>query len=419
MEFQADTNTFPRFAKVAFVTLLLLFLVPISHAQVLNDDYDYDLGNYDYIEIESADDFDPDYSFIRNDLNHIMMNGDNWSKLRRLIAEPSRCPGGNFNIVQIGDSHIQPDIYPARVREILQVMFGYGGRGLVTPYKLAGTNGPSDYRITSSASIASKSKLVTRSWTLEQGITGQAVKFSGSHTDLTFSVIGIDNAFDRVIIFHAPHGGYDTAEVDGITLQGKRLSENAVEFLLPKVVTQVTMRVPCSSVFWGAQLTNTQAHGVVYNTIGNNGAQYASYLKVETLEHQIAILQPQLIILSMGGNDAVGKGYEKIVPRIDRMVKRLRAAMPEVKILITAPSEAFSRGRVDENRTKVRELIVQYGKENHVPVWDMYAVEGGKGGGYELKKNKLLSSDGVHKTTLGYRLDGDLLGEALLEQLCQ
>src|SRR5690606_5131199 len=54
------------------------------------------------------------------------------------------------NIVQIGDSHIQPDIISREVRAGLQDFFGDAGRGLVFPYQVARTNGPLD--ITSSTS---------------------------------------------------------------------------------------------------------------------------------------------------------------------------------------------------------------------------------------------------------------------------
>ena len=48
-------------------------------------------------------------------------------------------------ILHIGDSHIQPNNFTGKIRELLQLKYGNGGRGMVFPYQLAGTLGPKDY----------------------------------------------------------------------------------------------------------------------------------------------------------------------------------------------------------------------------------------------------------------------------------
>lgn len=48
---------------------------------------------------------------------------------------------GKLNIVHIGDSHIQADIFTNTIRESLQNQFGNGGLGFTFPYSLIGTNG--------------------------------------------------------------------------------------------------------------------------------------------------------------------------------------------------------------------------------------------------------------------------------------
>ena len=46
--------------------------------------------------------------FINNEVNHIIMNGDDWSDMRRSLKNPKSWGGGKWQVVQIGDSHIQP-----------------------------------------------------------------------------------------------------------------------------------------------------------------------------------------------------------------------------------------------------------------------------------------------------------------------
>ena len=48
--------------------------------------------------------------FIKTDINHIDMNGDDWSCLTDELLNPATdLPDGKFNILHIGDSHIQAD----------------------------------------------------------------------------------------------------------------------------------------------------------------------------------------------------------------------------------------------------------------------------------------------------------------------
>lgn len=53
------------------------------------------------------------------------------------------------NIVHIGDSHVQADMFTNVIRQILQAKFGNGGYGFTFPYSLAKTNGTSYIKYTS------------------------------------------------------------------------------------------------------------------------------------------------------------------------------------------------------------------------------------------------------------------------------
>ena len=90
-------------------------------------------------------------SGINESANRILLNGDDWSGVIEKIGNLSE--GVKFNIVHIGDSHVQPGIISDEVRRTLQERFGNGGRGLISPLALAGTNEPTDYFLRSSSSI--------------------------------------------------------------------------------------------------------------------------------------------------------------------------------------------------------------------------------------------------------------------------
>ena len=113
------------------------------------------------------------YSFIHYNANRICLNGADWSGLRHILKDAA-AGHGTLDIVHIGDSHIQAEGNTSRVRRHLQRRYGSAGRGLITPFRLAGTNQPTDYRSTSSTSFAS-AKLMRTPWHTSMGFTASIV----------------------------------------------------------------------------------------------------------------------------------------------------------------------------------------------------------------------------------------------------
>lgn len=90
------------------------------------------------------------YPFVRTSANDIVLNGADWEPLRRAFAAAD---SQVVSIVHIGDSHVQAEGNTSRTRRALQLRFGSAGRGLVAPLRLAGTNAPADYSITSASRL--------------------------------------------------------------------------------------------------------------------------------------------------------------------------------------------------------------------------------------------------------------------------
>ena len=62
---------------------------------------------------------------------------------------------GNLNIIHIGDSHIQADLFTARMRNKMQDSFGNAGFGFTFPYSVAKTNNSAPIRFTASGDFQS------------------------------------------------------------------------------------------------------------------------------------------------------------------------------------------------------------------------------------------------------------------------
>lgn len=373
------------------------------------------------------------YPFIRYDLNHIDMNGADWSNLADKL-EQSRTDA-NFTIVHIGDSHIQADGNTGTARKLFQNEYGDAGRGIIVPFRLAGTNQPLDYSITSSSPMV-KATLMRQPWPTKMGFTGVSLQPETQTFSLTLKVkspCGFLTILSR-----------GDLRVTDITSQGRKVSfetehtPQGVDVSLDEDCTELTLHLAGNNVnIYGIDLRN-DSHGVLYHAIGNNGAAYASYNGIADFAPSIASLSPDLVIISLGTNEAFGRfTTEVFTAQIDALVRKIRDTNPEAGILLVTPSECqrsvtvsrrTGKGKrrrtrktrsyqVNTNVARARDAILAYGKAHNIPVYDFYAVAGGQGASAKWLTEHLLSTDRIHRTWAGYRLDGELTYDAVREAL--
>ena len=181
------------------------------------------------------------------------------------------------------------------------------------------------------------------------------------------------------------------------------------------------------SIF-GIVLANTKSEGVYYHTIGNNGATYSTYSIVEGMGADVARLDPDLVIISLGANEAFGKlSINNITDNIDLLVNDIRLHNKDATILLVTPMECqrsriirTKKGRrrsrnysVNANILPIRNAILEYGRKHNISVYDWYDIAAGQGASGKWVKDKLMGSDRIHNTREGYRLQGQLLYEAI------
>ena len=349
--------------------------------------------------------------------NHIALNGDNWDELIAYLNNTRRA-NHKFTIVHIGDSHVQPGIISDEVRRALQQHYGNGGRGLICPLALAGTNEPSDYLFKSSSAISASSRLLSSSKPAGLGMTGVAVKFSCSSTTLSLKAKRPGDEFYRITLFHSNATPFNVSQ-NGRQLKGLKRSINATDYVLSSLTDTANLQLTGSGSLYGARILNSK-RGVVVDCIGNNGASYSSYLRIDNFARQLSDLEPQLVIISLGTNEAYGS-YSNITSNIDQMLTSIRKECPHVKFLLTTPLETqkrSSRGyRIQSSVAEVRDMILAYGKSHNVPVWDFYRVGGGAGASNRWLRAHYMKTDHLHLGEDGYHFQGRLLAEALLRLL--
>lgn len=110
------------------------------------------------------------------------------------------------SVLQVGDSHIQAGPFSERMRRSLQARYSAAGRGLVFPYRLAGTNGPDDLAMQSNVRWQARRNVI-RSHDMPTGISGIGMRAAD---DTIILKVGLKTAsdtvdyFDRLVVFLNP-----------------------------------------------------------------------------------------------------------------------------------------------------------------------------------------------------------------------
>ncbi len=302
---------------------------PSVTTEITDSDEEFDLAVcQNPVEIpDEADDIDiPIPGFIKRSSNHIIYNGADWSKLRAAFEGSFQAP---VSIVHIGDSHVQADINTGTTRELLQYDFGNAGRGLIAPLRICGTNQPKDY-VFQSRNSWNAVKLMSPSWAQTVGFTGTSIRPSSSSSELTIGTLDTDdyNPFTSATIFH--NGKLtikDVTDENGNPVHFRAVpSRDYTQIILASLATKINVSFASAGdlTLYGASLSGDRP-GVFYHAIGNNGATYDSYNRIGNVGVGINPLQPNLVILSLGTNEAFGRRIDtaSFTRSIDRLVKNI------------------------------------------------------------------------------------------------
>lgn len=380
------------------------------------------------IEIPSRPDIDySDYDFLHLDVNSIDLNGADWASLRSLFHASADTA---ISIVHIGDSHVQAEMATSRTRALMHGKYGSCGRGLIIPFRLAGTNQPVDYSIESSSRFET-AKIMKKPWPVEMGFTGIALRPKDSC--FSFDITAKNHEFEAIRLYfkgQAPILRAATTDASDNLYEYSVTGDTALIYLnqsSQRVSLDFKSRGECQ--IYGFDLDN-MGNGVKYSAIGNNGATFSSYNSIPRMAQEVSSLDPRLIIVSLGTNDAFGRNDAlSIYNSIDVMVKDLSNANPDAQLLLVTPAECqkskrrrIGKGKrrrwsrtyaVNQKVATVRDILLRYGREHGIATYDWYEVAGGEGSSSHWVSSGLMAKDRIHCGPTGYALQGSLFFDAL------
>ncbi|MBB6461500.1 GDSL-type esterase/lipase family protein [Flammeovirga kamogawensis] len=373
------------------------------------------------------------YDFIRMDLNKINTFGDStvlnsfYDKLKKL----EKTKKGQVHILHLGDSHIQADFFSGWVRERFyeDQRFPMASRGFFFPYTAAKTNNPYNFRVSKIGEWKGQRASVSYHKS-DWGIAAITAQTTESFASLTINV-GVDSLHpyrgNKVEIYYPVSDSTQFLPVvqplNPAKLIATKRGKRKLTYIFDKPISKFRIGLEKRSLnqreftLKGLAVLDSESAGVTYSSSGVNGAKVTSYLRCKDLEEDILEINPDLIIISLGTNDAFFSPFskERFVSRYTKLIKELRSGNAKLPIIITTPGDNFRQSKyINRDNAKATEAIFTLAKQEHLAVWDFYHIMGGLSSIERWSAMSMTSRDRVHLSRIGYQYQGELFYRALL-----
>lgn len=396
---------------IAFLILILSSLI-IKGQENPHLLPEHDFVVYDSMDIRYYNDSSNYNTFFRK-LDNLVFNGE-----------------GKVRVMQIGGSHIQADIWSDQLRKNFQTLAPSlnGGRGFLFPYRLAHTNNPYYYKCTSTGEWKGfRNSLLKQDTTW--GVSGITASTMDSAATLKFYFRGDDTPyydFNSIKIFHNIEDTNYCIELISDTCTSIIVNEEIgyTEFILDHFVDSFEFNIyrtdTIVSAFnlYGISLDNGDP-GVIYTSVGVNGASTKSYLRCDLFTQHLKAVKPDLVIFCIGINDAYDPNfcdncYEN---NYDTIVSWIQKVNPNCEFLFVTNNDSYYKRRYPNKRVfGARDAMIRLANKHNSGLWDMFEVMGGLGSCTNWIKNGYAKKDKIHLTKNGYVLMGDLMFSAIMQE---
>ncbi|MCC8145859.1 MAG: GDSL-type esterase/lipase family protein [Bacteroidales bacterium] len=380
----------------------------------------------------------PSYPFIREDLNKIQLPGGDSTRLNRFFhkIDTFLIKGeGRINILHIGGSHVQADMFSHQVRQNLDAINGefQTPRGYIFPYTIAKTNNPTNYKVTYSGTWGGE-RNVKKNREKPLGVGGITV-FTDDPDAQIHVALNPDSVFrwdfDRLRLMGYVEDG--SCMVTPVLYWNNDTIEGLLDIRTDTYVFEIPE--PDYSFSMGFIHHDTEPHtfvvngfipekdtpGIVYHSIGVNGASVPSFLGCEDFEKELAVINPDLIIFGIGINDATAKNFskEEFKMNYDYLIGIMERVNPDCAFIFITNNDSFKRISrrkylVNPNGVIARKAFFELAKEYDGGVWDLFSLMGGLNSMRKWQNEKLAQVDKIHFTRAGYTLIGDMMYNALI-----
>ena len=167
------------------------------------------------------------------------------------------------------------------------------------------------------------------------------------------------------------------------------------------------------NTFYGFQFLKNVKKGVVFNTVGVNGATYGDFLKYSLQIEQLNSIQPDLVMISLGTNESLSSiTKEDFQKNISDLVSKFKEQNPNLPILLISPTDNRLKSQ------KIKEIvswIEESAQLKKVAFFNLYEATGGSGYFKKALNKKEANTDGVHFLRPGYEFQAEKIWTAISE----
>ena len=375
------------------------------------------------------------FSFIDTSINQIEWYKSNAVSgfFNSLIGTDSK----KVTILHIGDSHLQFDRGAGTTRELFGGVFNLSGRGMIYPYATAQTHATYDYK-TKAKGDWFYSKNTQSKPNAPLSISGITSYTSDSNATFSFEILKKNIAFKSSNVINVYHKNCDSSFNISCHLSSsktrnklglKRINTDTISdeilvtsFEIPMLLNEINFSFKAIDStqkyfeLYGVSLESNNDNGLIYHSVGINGADISSFLKEDLFSQHVALIKPDLIILDLGTNDLLSKDDDlKILEnKYQKAIDKIKKTSPNSCILMPSVQDFYYKGRnvkKAQEFTKIQKLLA---KKNDISFYNYYNVSGGRYSMRKWRDNDLSSSDKIHLNRKGYKLKGELLYLAII-----
>ncbi len=331
-----------------------------------------------------------------------------------------------LRVLHIGDSHIQMGYLSNSIREGMQAEFGGSELGYFFPYKLTGGYNPAGISLSTNSEWKSATNSKPDS-TIVVGITGATAVTVDSISNIDFAFKGREK-IKTVSIYHQPLGNKFEIRCEGAQIVTSETENNTAYTAITLPAEESEMKVEIVKVkagdhhlsIYGVSMNQLITKGIDYNTFGVSGNQYQFFKEINPLfKAQLKDFQPDLMIISLGSNDAYRKDLDSLEYQemVVQFVKTLREISPKTDFILTSPPDTKYKNERPSSENTILNSIRQASILMHTAEWDFNTIMGGKESNPKWQKMNLANKDGLHLTEGGYEVQGALFNVALAKAL--
>ena len=383
----------------------------------------------------------PEYTWINYQSNRIQIPGSDSTRLNVFFQrfDSLSCnKSERINILHIGGSHVQADVFSNQVRRNLDRVNGdfKPSRGYIFPFSVAKTNNPKNYSVKYTGKWKS-ARNVQKKREIPLGVGGIAVYTDDPDAEITVK-LNTDEFdkrwdFDELkLIGYAESNNPTVRPVlkynDSTLIEAEHNPDSKIYvFSLPELTDSFTIRFiqedsALQNFILDGFIPKKDEDGIVYHAIGVNGASVSSYLGSENFEDELYLIAPDLVIFEIGINDASSRDFtqQSFIANYNELIRKIKRVSPDCAFLFITNNDSFRRiarrkYAVNNNGLVAQKAFYSLAEQNQGGVWDLFSIMGGLNSMKKWEKAGLAKIDKIHFTQEGYSLIGDLFYNALID----